>query len=177
SPFPYTTLFRSVLGSGGHIGIGESFALPFLDVQQLIVNDSIADNNNVVDPGERFFLTVRLANPWRNTSKGITSATARLSTKTPGVTIVKDTAFYSPIPPLGAVNGTPFVIQLAASVTCGEALRFTVETTSSLGTTSSTFVLRVGQASGTGAAKTYTRAIPGGLPIPDGDLAGVTDTL
>src|SRR5262245_40969754 len=52
-----------VLGSGGHIGIGESFALPFLDVQQLIVNDSIADNNNVVDPGERFFLTVRLANP------------------------------------------------------------------------------------------------------------------
>jgi subtilisin-like proprotein convertase family protein len=166
-----------VFGAGAQIGIGESFAVPFLDVQEIIVNDSVANNNNVIDPGDRVFLTVRLVNPWRSAAKGVASATARLTSSTAGVTIVKDTAAYAPIPPGEAVNGTPFVVQVGASVACGQALRFTIETTSSLGTTSTSFVLRVGTASGTAAPKIYTRTIPGGLPITDNDLAGVTDTL
>jgi hypothetical protein len=166
-----------VLGIGAQVGIGESFSLPVLDVQHVLVNDSNANDNNAIDPGERTYLTVRLSNPWRHAAKGATAVVARLSTSTPGVAIVRDTAVYAPIAAQGAVNGTPFVIQLAPSIACGQALRFTIETTSSLGTATTSFVLRVGRASGTDAPLEYTRVIAGGLPIPDRTFFGVTDTL
>jgi subtilisin-like proprotein convertase family protein len=165
------------IGAGAQIGIGESFSLPFLDAEQVIVNDSVANDNTAIDPGDRILVTVRLVNPWRHASRAVASVTTRLTTSTPGVTIVKDTALYPPIPAQGAANGTPFVVDVSPSVTCGQALRFTVETTSSLGTTSTSFVLRAGLASGTATPKIYTRTIPGGLPIPDSNLVGVTDTL
>jgi hypothetical protein len=164
-------------GAGAQIGIGESFGLPSLDVQQAIVNDSIANGNDASDPGERFLLTVRLENPWRNAAMEASSVTATLSTATPGVTIVRNTAIFAPIPAQGAVNGTPFLIQLGPSVVCGQALRFTLETTSSLGTGTTSFVVRVGQASGPATPVVYTRTIAGGLSIPDANMAGVTDTL
>ena len=167
-----------ILGIGGHVGIGESFSLPFLDAASVTVNDSTGNNNGSIDPGEPVSLTVNLLNPWRGASKAVASATAVLTALTPGVTVVSGNSTYGAIAPQATVGGTPMTIQVSPSVTCGQALRFNLQTTSSLGVTTTSFTLRVGTPAGDGAPITYTRTVPsGGLAIPDDDFNGVTDTL
>jgi len=83
-----------------------------------------------------------------------------LTSLTPGITVVTGNATYGAIAPQATVNGTTFKIQVPSSATCGQALQFNVQTTSSLGTTTTSFTLRVGTPAGTGAPITYTRTIP-----------------
>jgi subtilisin-like proprotein convertase family protein len=166
-----------ILGAGAFFGVGESFSVPYLDVDDLTVDDSPGNNNGAIDPGESIHLTVDLLNPWRNAALGVASATATLTTSTPGVTIVTGSATWPAIPAQMAVSGTPFQFTVATDATCGESLHFTLTVSSSLGTKSVDFTLRVGTPSGTGAPVTYTRTIPGGLAIPDDDFRGVTDAL
>jgi uncharacterized repeat protein (TIGR01451 family) len=166
-----------ILGSGAFVGVGESFKVPYLDFSSYTVDDSLGNNNGAVDPGEPIRLAVTLLNPWRNAALGVASATATLSSSTPGVTILTNSATYGPIAAQGTASGTSFLFTLSPSAVCGQSLKFTLTTTSALGTTSFDFVVRVGAPAGDGAPVTYTRAISGGLAIPDADLQGVTDTF
>jgi uncharacterized repeat protein (TIGR01451 family) len=160
---PYHIMGRFVRS---HIAIGESFSLPYLDVvnpaTDVAINDSAANNNGRIDPGEAVQLTVTLTNPWRRASHAVAGATATLATSTPGVTIFDNTSTYGAIAPQGTAAGDSFVVTVDPSVLCGSAIDFTLTTVSSLGTTATSFQLRVGNPSGTDPAVTYT-----GDPNPD----------
>jgi len=160
---PYRVIGRYV---SSHQGIHESFAVPFLDVvnplTDVTIDDSAANNNGAIDPGEPVKLTVKLTNPWRGASKAVTSATATLSTSTTGVTIYDNTSTYGAIAPQGSATGDTFLITVDPTVVCGSSISFTLTTVSNLGTTSVSFTVRVGTRSGTDAPVTYT-----GDPNPD----------
>jgi len=166
-----------ILGAGAFLGIGESFSVPYLDIKTSTVDDSTGNGNGTIDPGETIGLTVDLFNPWRNAAMGVASATATLTSSTAEVTITTGSATWGAIAAQGITTGTPFAFTVAPSATCGQALHFTLTVTSSLGTKSVDFTLRVGAPAGTGAPVTYTRTIPGGLAIPDSTLPGVTDAM
>jgi uncharacterized repeat protein (TIGR01451 family) len=163
-----------ILGSGGYEGIGESFKVPYLDVQSVAVDDTLGNNNGAIDPGEPIRLTVTLFNPWRNTGQGVASAAATLTTSTAGVLVIDNTSAYPAIAAQGSAAGDTFLITVPANATCGQSLHFTVATTSTLGAGTADFVLRVGAAAGNGAPVTYT-SNPN-LAIPDDDLQGATAT-
>ncbi len=167
-----------IVGIAAYTGIGESFALPHLDVQSVAINDAVGGNGNgAIDPGEPVKLTPTMFNPWRAASKNVTSAVAVLSTTTPGVTITQNTSTIGAVAPQGTLAGSPFQITVGAAALCGQAIDFTVAITSQPGNvvSSATFRMRVGAASGTDAPITYTRTIAGGLAIPDNDFRGVKD--
>ena len=168
-----------ILGVAAYTGIKESFVLPHLDVQSVAVNDSLGNNNGKIEPGEPIRLTPTMFNPWRNASKNMTSAAAVLSSSTPGVTVLQGTSTIGAVAAQGTLAGTPFLISVGAAALCGQSLDFTVAITSQPGNvvSSATFKIRVGTASGISAPVTYTSTIAGGLPIPDGDLRGVTNVL
>ncbi len=166
--------------TASHVGIKESFVVPRLDVvdaaTDVTIDDAAANNNGAIDPGEPIRLTVKLTNPWRAASRNVASATATLTTSTPGVTIHTGSASYGAIAAQGsATNAAPFLITVAPSVLCGSAIDFTLTTVSSLGTTSTTFQLRVGNAAGTAAPVTYSMATA--LPIPDNRARGAFQSL
>jgi uncharacterized repeat protein (TIGR01451 family) len=162
-----------LLGIGGFIGVGESFLLPHLEVQSVTVDDSTGNHNGALDPGETANLIITLFNPWRGTTRGVNSAVATLGSPTSGVTIHTASAAYGAIPAQGSASGQSFRVSLDPGAVCGESIHFTIHTTSSLGSTSADFVVRVGAASGSGAPVTFTQTIPGGLSIPDNNLRGV----
>jgi len=171
---PFSRMFG---WAAGHVSIGESFDVPYLDVESVAIDDSLGNNNGAIDPGEPVKITVKLQNPWRKASFGVASATAKLITSTPDVTITTGSATYPAIPALGSADGTQFGFTLALSATPGQALQFTITPTSTLGTKAVDFTLRVGTPAGNGAPITYARTIPGGLAIPDNAPRGVVDTF
>ncbi|MBW8874744.1 MAG: IPTL-CTERM sorting domain-containing protein [Acidobacteria bacterium] len=161
-----------------HEGVHESFTSPVLDVvdplTDVTIDDSADNNNGAVDPGEAVKLTVKLTNPWRGAGKAVTGGTATLTTSTPGVTIYDNTASFGAIAPQGtAVAGDSFTITVDPSVVCGSAIDFTLSTTSNIGTTSTTFRLRVGNRNGTDAVVTYTGDPNPDLTITNGRPRGV----
>jgi uncharacterized repeat protein (TIGR01451 family) len=163
SQAPYKVMGRYV---PSHQGVQESFSVPFLNVvaplTDVTIDDSAANNNGAIDPGEPIKLTVRLTNPWRGAGKAVTGATATLTTTTPGVTIYDNTSTYGAIAPQGTATGDTFLITVASSVACGSAIDFTLTTVSNLGTTVATFRVRMGNRNGTDPVVTYT-----GDPNPD----------
>ena len=165
---PYNIMFGY---TASHMGIKESFQSPYLDVvnpaTDVTVNDSTTNNNGQLDPGETVRLLVKLTNPWRAAGKAVANATATLTSTTPGVTIYTNTSTYGAMAPQGTATGTAFIVGVSASVPCGAAIDFMLTTVSSLGTTSTTFRIRTGGASGTDSVVTYTNVVPGGLAIPD----------
>ncbi|HEY0511691.1 MAG TPA: IPTL-CTERM sorting domain-containing protein [Thermoanaerobaculia bacterium] len=171
---PYRVNGRYV---GAHEGIGESFSVPYLDVvnplADVMIDDSAANNNGVIDPGEPIKLTIKLTNPWRGAGKAVAGATATLSTTTPGITIYDNSATYGAIAPQGTATGDTFLITVATSVPCGSAIDFTLTTVSSLGTTATTFKVRVGNRNGTDPAVTYTGTPAPALTIADNRPRGV----
>lgn len=175
------TPFDVVFGyTAGHMGVTESFSLPYLDVADpsadVAIDDSAGNANGAIDPGEPVVLTVTLTNPWRAASRPVSGGTAVLSSATPGVTIFDDTAAFGAIAPAGSTAASDgFTIAVSDPATCGGSLDFTLTTTSDLGTTATTFRLRLGMANGTDPVVTYT-STPN-LAIPDGRSLAVFDTL
>ncbi|MEO6193364.1 MAG: IPTL-CTERM sorting domain-containing protein [Thermoanaerobaculia bacterium] len=171
---PYTVQGRYLRS---HQAIHESFSSPFLDVvnplTDVTVDDSAANNNGAIDPGEPIKLTVKLTNPWRAASRAVASVTATLSTSTPGVTIFDNSSTYGAIAPQGSATGDTFLITVDPSVACGSAIDFTLTTTSSLGTTSTPFRVRMGNRSGTDPVVTYTGDPNPDLVIADNRARGV----
>jgi subtilisin-like proprotein convertase family protein len=167
---------------GGHMGVGESFETPNLDVNTLTVNDNITSGNNsgFIDPGETIRLTVNLRNPYRGAGRNVASATSTLTTSTPGVTIVDNSAAYGAIAAQGNANPSGsdhFVVSVPAVMACGAAIRFTITTNSTLGTASKNFIIRLGAPTGTSAPVTYTRNPSPDIAIPDNAPRGVGDSL
>lgn len=159
-----------------HQGIVESFTAPGLDVQSVAVNDSLGNNNGSIDPGEPVRITVTLNNPWRNTSKNVASATATLTTATAGITITDGSSTYGAIPVQGSAAGDIFQFNVPLAATCGQAIRFTITSTSSLGVKAVDFQFRVGAPSGTAAPITYTRTPGAPLAIQDNRPRGTIDS-
>ena len=116
-----------------HQGIVESFTAPGLDVQSVAVDDSLGNNNGAIDPGEPIRITVTLTNPWRSASKNVASATATLTTATAGITITDGSSTYGAIPAQGSAAGDVFQFNVPLAVTCGQSIKFTITSTSSLG--------------------------------------------
>jgi hypothetical protein len=126
----------------GHEAIGTSTALPHLDVlnvaSDVTIDDTSGNNNGAIDPGEPIRLTVKLSNPWRRAAKGVASATATLTSATAGVVVVDGASTYPAIAAQGSATGDTFLITVPPSATCGQSLRFTITSTSSLGCRRST---------------------------------------
>jgi len=159
-----------------HQGIVESFTAPGLDVQSVAVDDSLGNHNGAIDPGEPIKITVSLTNPWRSASKNVASATATLTTSTAGINIVDGSSTYGAIPAQGSTAGDTFQFNVPLSASCGQSLKFTITSTSSLGVKAVDFQFRVGTPSGTGAPVTYTRTLGAPLAIPDNRARGVIDS-
>lgn len=165
------------LGRATHIGVGESFEVPHLDVATVAVDDAAGNGSGWLDPGETASIVVTLANPWRESSKGVPSVSATLTTTTPGVTIIDGVASYGPIAATETATGDPFTVSVDLASTCGASILFELETTSSLGTTTTEFTLRTGEPIGPGAPVTISRVLPAPLVIPEADARGVFDTF
>lgn len=160
---PYSRLFGYL---AGHVSIGESFDVPYLDVQGTTIDDSIGNNNGAIDPNEPVKLSVTLKNPWRSASMAVTGAAATLTCATPGVVISDGASTYGAIAPLGTATGDTFRFTVPPGATAGQALDFTITVTSSLlGTKAVNFKMRVGTPAGNGAPVVYTMA--SSLAIPD----------
>ncbi|HEV7474712.1 MAG TPA: M36 family metallopeptidase [Pyrinomonadaceae bacterium] len=161
-----------------HMAVKESFLSPYLDVQSVAVNDALGNNNGSIDPGEAIRIFVTLKNPWRLASKGVASATATLTTATAGVNIVDNTSTYPAIAAQGSAVGDQFRFHVPPNVTCGQALKFTITVTSSIGTQAVDFVLRVGANAGNGAPITYTRTPPSPITISGAtaNFPGIVDS-
>ncbi|MGN6182360.1 MAG: M36 family metallopeptidase, partial [Thermoanaerobaculia bacterium] len=177
-----TTPYNVAFGyTAAHMGVHESFSSPYLDVvssANVAIDDSASNNNASIDPGEAIRLTVSLFNPWRGASYAVASATGVLSTTTPGVTIYDNSATWGAIGPQTTTAASDtFLISLDTTVACGSSLDFTLTTTSTLGVTTTTFTLRVGNANGTDSVVTYTRDTTPDLAIPDGRPRAVFDSM
>jgi uncharacterized repeat protein (TIGR01451 family) len=177
---PYYMIFAYAFS--GHMAFHESTALPYLDVvdplTDVTIDDSASNNNGDIDPGEAVRITVSLTNPWRSATKNVTAgAVATLSTTTPGVTIYDATSTYPAIAAQGSASGDSFMFTVDPSVTAGTAIAFSMSITSSLGTTSTSFTVRVGTRNGTDPAVTYTNDPSPNVAIPDGNQLGVTNSL
>lgn len=161
----------------GHLGVRESFDLPYLDIATVTVDDSIGNNNGVLDPNEPARLVVNLTNPWRGVAKSVAGASATLTSSFPGMSIVTGTSTYGAIAPQATVAGTPFRIRVPAGATAGQSIHFSVEVTSALlGTKTVDFILRVGTPGGAGAPITYTQNVVGGS-IPDNNGKGILSPM
>jgi subtilisin-like proprotein convertase family protein len=158
-----------------HIGVVESFEQANLDVNTVTITDTIGNNSGFIDPNEPVRVFVNLKNGWRNAAKGVASATATLTSSTPGVSILAGTSIYPAIAPQGNATGDYFVIRAPAAAACGSSINLTVQIVSALGTVSRPISLRVGAPTGTGAPITYTRSAVG-LAIPNNAPIGVSDT-
>jgi uncharacterized repeat protein (TIGR01451 family) len=160
-------------GNLGHMAIGESFALPKLDFAAVAVDDSLGNNNGAIEAGEPIGLTVTIENPWLGTAVAA-GGTATLTSSTPGVMVLDGSATLPAIAAGATGAGDGFQIIVPLALACGDALDFTVTTTTSLGTTAFDFRLRLGTPSGTGPLVTYTSSPA--LAIPDGDPVGAFAT-
>ncbi|MFO1529753.1 MAG: M36 family metallopeptidase, partial [Kiritimatiellia bacterium] len=166
-------------GAGvGHIGIGESFDIPYLDVGEVVVEDATLGNGNAsLDPNETVDLVVRLKNPWLAAAHGVGSAQASLVAVTPGVTVLHPNSTYPAIPAGEEVGGSPFRVHVPAGASAGMPIRFEITVTSAMGTRKVDFTRRVGRRVGLGTPFVLTRTIPGGLDFMSGEPHGKTDSL
>jgi len=97
---------------------------------------SFGNGNGNIDPGEMGKLTVQLSNPAALTATNVSGV---LTTNTPGVIIINDSAFYGSIPAGSFVTNTtmPFSFGINKSIPCGTTIPFILTVTYSGGTLSS----------------------------------------
>jgi uncharacterized repeat protein (TIGR01451 family) len=140
---------------------------PVLGVSSLTVNDSIGNNNGVVDFGECFTLTVTLVNTGTVTATGIS---ATLGTTSPGVVISQGVSAYPAIAPGGGTGASTTAFLLSsnpAPTEAGKPIHLTLSLTTPNGPLSLSFDLPTG---GGGPASTF--AATGPVPIPDNNFVG-----
>lgn len=104
-----------------------------------VIDDSIGNNNGVINRNE----CVRLELPLDNVGCGVGSGiSAILTTSTAGVTVTQPASAYPNIP-AGQVadSSTPFQITTSAAFACGTPIDFTLTVTSSSGSTPFAFSL------------------------------------
>jgi uncharacterized repeat protein (TIGR01451 family) len=144
---------------------------PVLAVSAFTVNDSIGNNNGVVDFGECFTLTVTL----RNTGTvPAADMVATLTTTTPGVVVSQGVSPYPVIPPGGTgANVLPFLLSSNPDpLQVGKPIKLTLSLSSPNGPLSLSFELPTG---GGGAASVFSATGP--VAIPDNNFVGATLTI
>lgn len=162
-----------------HMGVGESFASPNLDINTVTINDSGTNNSGGIDPNETVRLVINVKNPWRGAARGVALATATLSTSTPGASVLQNATTYPAIAANGNANpnGAFLVLQAPPAAACGSSIDLTLTITSTLGVVTRNFKVRLGVAGGTLAPVTYTRNPTPDIAIPDNAPRGVGDSL
>lgn len=166
--------------AAGHMGVGESFASPNLDINTVTINDTGGNNSGGIDANEPVRLVINIRNPWRGAARGVANATATLTTSTPGAIVLQNSTTYPAIAATGNANpnGPFLVVRAPAAAACGSSIDLTLTINSSLGSVARSFKLRLGVPSGTGAPVTYTRDPAPDIVIPDGPTPrGVGDSL
>ncbi|MGB7925396.1 MAG: proprotein convertase P-domain-containing protein [Pyrinomonadaceae bacterium] len=156
--------------------IGPSTATPLIQLGTLVATDgNPGDPDTVVEPGENGNkLTIQLKNVGASAATGVSG---KLTTQTPGVTITSNMSSY---PSLAAKTGagnniTPFMFNVASSVSCGQPLSFTLTVTYTGGNpVTISFTIPTGGSAGAAVTKAYAGAVK---PIPDNNATGVNITL
>jgi uncharacterized repeat protein (TIGR01451 family) len=160
----------------GNMGVGESFALPSLEVASVTIDDSDGNNNGAIDPGEPVRLSVSLRNPWNHASGAENNVTATLVALSPSVTLYDDELTFGAIAQQSVVAaGDDLLFTLDPAAACGSSLKFQLDISTDAGVSSTDFEVRIGTANGVGPVVTYTNA--SALAIPDGDSRGVFNVL
>ena len=158
-----------------HMGIVESFELPNLDINNVSIVDTMGNSSGFVDPNETVRVFVDLRNGFRRSTRGVASATATLTSSTPGVNILAGSSNYGAIAAQGTAAPTDYFVITAPPALCGSSMNFTVTVNSTLGPVARTFSLRLGAPSGTAAPVTYSRSTLA-LPVPNSNPVGVIDS-
>ncbi len=139
---------------------------PVLAVTNVAVDDSLGNNNGVIDYNECVKLTVTFGNTGATDATGVTTG---MSVTTSGVTVVDASAPVPDIPAGGTrANTTPYKIGVSPLFVCGTPITGTIQVTCGQGVYNVPFAVATGTVS---SPITYTATGP--VAIPDGDLAGV----
>jgi len=85
-----------------------------------VTEDSVSNNNGVIDPGETGDIKVKLLNPSLATATNVISI---ITTTTPGVTITQDSAIDGTIAPSATASNT-FNFTVSPSIACGTVINF-----------------------------------------------------
>jgi hypothetical protein len=103
------------------------------------INDSLGNNNGIVNRGECILLNLGVKN---NGCAGETAISSILTTTTPGVTVVNGSSAYPNMPiDAGGTNTTPFKISLADTFACGTDVVLSLNLTYAGGTKSIPFTI------------------------------------
>ncbi|MEJ5165896.1 MAG: hypothetical protein WHV67_02585 [Thermoanaerobaculia bacterium] len=141
--------------------------VPLLAYNSSLIADNCAfggsgDENGIIDPGETINLTIILKNTGPGSATGITGI---ISSTTPGVTILTNTASFPDI-----INGetgaslTPFVIEVSNSVSCETNLNFAININSNEGSWVDNFILQTGLFENVAFYENFDSAVPPALP-------------
>ncbi len=165
-----------------HMGIGVSRALPHLDVLDVatdvvVIDNVIGNGDGALDPGESVQLVVKLSNPLHLTDLNATAVSATLISNAPQVQITGAIAAYPDIAVQSSASNAamPFTLNVDGGAPCGSTVEFELQTSSSLGTRSARFSLRIGSRIGVGAAMVFS-STPN-LTIPVNRVDGVVANM
>ena len=160
---------------------GEAFTFvgfePSLVAAAATVNDSTADNDGMLEPGEHFTLTQNVRNAGSATATAISST---LGESLPELALTQTASTYPNAAAAATVaNATPFAGELAAEAECGKAVTMSLQA----GTGQGAFTVPVSVPTGAqGAVQDFTQAAAS--PIPDSGsvtsmlaVSGVTGRL
>jgi subtilisin-like proprotein convertase family protein len=132
------------------------------------------NNNGYWDAGELVQFSLTLAN---DGTVPLTGVTATVSSTTPGVSMVDDTASFADI----AVGGTAasldphFTVQLSSSIACDDRITFQVAITTDQGSWSDSFTQKTGNfpsSSTTLLSEAFTGGIPATWTVVNGGTGG-----
>ncbi|MEA2217543.1 MAG: large repetitive protein [Solirubrobacteraceae bacterium] len=155
-------------------GDGEAFTFvtidPSLVADTVTVDDSAADGDGVLEPGEQFAFTQRLRN---NGSAPATGVSSTLSEALPELALSQTSSAYADIA-VGATQPsvTPYAGTLAAEATCGEPQAMTLQVNTAQGA----FAVPVSVPTGAPGAVQQFTATPAAA-IPDNNATGVSSSL
>ncbi len=101
--------------------------------------------DGIADPGETLSIAVTAKSTYGTSATGVTGT---LGTTASGVTVTQASSSFGTLGAGGTATGSPaFQVSLSPSLACGTQVTFTLSFSSSLGNSSETFSLTVGQVS------------------------------
>ncbi len=137
---------------------------PQLYFSDVVIGDNVGgDDDGVIDPFETITLGVALGNDGQADATGI-SATLALDSPVTGVTITNGAASYPDLVTCAAPSSADFEIQLDETVACETLLPFRLDVTSSEGSQSVRFELRVGTRLDVAALRVTSTSTDTGAP-------------
>jgi hypothetical protein len=161
--------FRRVPQDDSHGGSSVSEPLPTLPVYLTTVAAAGTGPNGYIDPGDTVNVKLTLFNYVTNSlsAQKVNGTTARLSTTTPGVTVIQDQSPYTNMDPGGSsVNKKDFVLKLSPNFVAGTPIELVLDVRSSAQrSTTLLYTLFTGTPVPTTVfSESFNSAAPGTLP-------------